>query len=103
MLERLRRLLESHWPDPARTSLIWWLAAIHVALVLLVAGGITWSASRMLRELADAQGKARVQLAASHQVRLVLAGSGQCDSNSRRRRSSMAVSACGSRCARRAS
>ena len=65
MLERLRLLAESLWPDPARTSLTWWLAAIHVALVLLVAGGITWSASRMLRELADAQGKARVQLAAT--------------------------------------
>ena len=65
MLERLRRLWESLKPDPARTSLTWWLAAIHVALVLLVAGGITWSASRMLRELADAQGKARVQLAAT--------------------------------------
>ena len=65
MLERLRRLWDSLWPDPARTSLTWWLAAIHVALVLLVAGGITWSASRMLRQLADAQGKARVQLAAT--------------------------------------
>jgi len=65
MLARLRRLLESLWPDPARTSLTWWLAAIHLTLVLLVAGGITWSASRMLRELADAQGKARVQLAAT--------------------------------------
>jgi len=65
MLARLRQLLESLWPDPARTSLTWWLAAIHLTLVLLVAGGITWSASRMLRELADAQGKARVQLAAT--------------------------------------
>jgi len=65
LLERLRRLWHSRWPDPARTSLTWWLAAIHLALVLLVAGGITWSASRMLRELADAQGKARVQLAAT--------------------------------------
>ena len=65
MLERLRLLAESLWPDPARTSLTWWLAAIHLTLVLLVAGGITWSASRMLRELADAQGKARVQLAAT--------------------------------------
>jgi signal transduction histidine kinase/HAMP domain-containing protein len=65
MLARLRRLWESLWPDPARTSLTWWLAAIHLTLVLLVAGGITWSASRMLRELADAQGKARVQLAAA--------------------------------------
>jgi signal transduction histidine kinase/HAMP domain-containing protein len=65
MLARLRRLWESRWPDPARTSLTWWLAAIHLTLVVLVAGGITWSASRMLRELADAQGKARVQLAAT--------------------------------------
>jgi len=65
MFERVRRLWESLWPDPARTSLTWWLAAIHLGLVLLVAGGITWSASRMLRELADAQGKARVQLAAT--------------------------------------
>jgi signal transduction histidine kinase/HAMP domain-containing protein len=53
------------WPDPAKTSLTWWLVAIHLALVLLVAGGITWSASRMLRELADVEGKARVQLAAT--------------------------------------
>ena len=65
MLERLRELRHWLWPDPARRSLTWWLAAIHLALVLLVAGGITWSASRMLRELADAQGKARVQLAAT--------------------------------------
>ena len=65
MLERLARLWSTLWPDPARTSLAWWLAAIHVALVLLVAGGITWSASRMLRDLADEQGKARVQLAAT--------------------------------------
>ncbi|HVN45900.1 MAG TPA: ATP-binding protein [Steroidobacteraceae bacterium] len=65
MLERLRELWQRLWPDPARRSLTWWLAAIHLALVLLVAGGITWSASSMLRELADAQGKARVQLAAT--------------------------------------
>ncbi|HTL90914.1 MAG TPA: hypothetical protein VL176_01135, partial [Steroidobacteraceae bacterium] len=65
LLERLRLLAKSRWPDPARTSLTWWLAAIHLSLVLLVAGGITWSASRMLRELADAQGKARVQLTAT--------------------------------------
>jgi len=65
MWERLRELWQSLWPDPARHSLTWWLAAIHLGLVLLVAGGITWSASRMLRELADAQGKARVQLAAT--------------------------------------
>ncbi len=65
MLARLVRLWNSWWPDPARTSLGWWLIAIHVTLVLLVGGGITWSASRELHELADAQGKARVQLAAT--------------------------------------
>ena len=47
LLERLRLFAKSRWPDPARTSLTWWLAAIHLSLVLLVAGGITWSASRM--------------------------------------------------------
>ena len=65
MLAQLVRRLNSWWPDPARTSLGWWLIAIHVMLVLLVGGGITWSASRELRELADAQGKARVQFAAA--------------------------------------
>ncbi|HEV8018660.1 MAG TPA: ATP-binding protein [Steroidobacteraceae bacterium] len=65
MLERLRLLWHSLWPDPARTSLTWWLVAIHMCLVLLVAGGITWTASRMLHALADEQGKARAQLAAT--------------------------------------
>jgi signal transduction histidine kinase len=65
MLERLRLLWHSLWPDPARTSLTWWLVAIHLSLVLLVAGGITWTASRMLHDLADEQGKARAQLAAT--------------------------------------
>jgi PAS domain-containing protein len=65
MLARALQLLNAWWPDPARTSLGWWLIAIHVTLVLLVGGGITWSASRELHELADAQGKARVLLAAT--------------------------------------
>ncbi|HET9329988.1 MAG TPA: ATP-binding protein [Steroidobacteraceae bacterium] len=65
MYRRLASLLKSAWPDPARTGLAWWLVAIHVTLVLLVGGGISWSASRMLRDLADEQGKARVQLAAT--------------------------------------
>jgi signal transduction histidine kinase len=65
MRDRLRRLLASLWPDPARTSLSHWLVAIHLLLVLLVAGGITWSASRMLTTLADQQGQNRVQLAAT--------------------------------------
>jgi signal transduction histidine kinase len=65
MFEHLRRLWNSLWPNPAHTSLSWWLVAIHLALVLVVGGGITWSASHMLHDLADEQGKARVQLAAT--------------------------------------
>src|SRR5437016_2437115 len=65
MRARLAHLWSSLWPDPATTSLGWWLVAIHLALVLLVGGGISWYASGMLRDLADEQGKARVQLAAT--------------------------------------
>jgi signal transduction histidine kinase len=63
MLERLQKLWRTLWPDPGKTSLGWWLVAIHVAIVLLVGGGISYSAIGMLRDLADEQGKARVQLA----------------------------------------
>jgi signal transduction histidine kinase len=63
MLERVQKLWRALWPDPGKTSLGWWLVAVHVAIVLLVGGGISYSASGMLRDLADEQGKARVQLA----------------------------------------
>jgi signal transduction histidine kinase len=63
MLERIKRLLSTLWPEPGKTSLGWWLVAVHVAIVLLVGGGISYSAIGMLRDLADDQGKARVQLA----------------------------------------
>jgi signal transduction histidine kinase len=63
MLERVKKLWRTLWPDPGKTSLGWWLVAIHVAIVLLVGGGICYSAIGMLRDLADEQGKARVQLA----------------------------------------
>jgi signal transduction histidine kinase len=63
MLERIKKLWTTLWPDPGKTSLGWWLVAIHVAIVLLVGGGISYSAIGMLRDLADDQGKARVQLA----------------------------------------
>ncbi len=63
MLERGRELWAKFRPDPAKTSLGWWMVAIHVAIVLLVGGGISFSAIRMLHDLADEQGKARVQLA----------------------------------------
>ena len=65
MRARLAHLWSTLWPDPARTSLGWWLVVIHLGLVLLVGGGISWYASGMLRDLADEQGKARVQLAAT--------------------------------------
>jgi signal transduction histidine kinase len=63
MLERFQKLWNTLWPEPGKTSLGWWLVAIHVAIVLLVGGGISYSAISMLRDLADDQGKARVQLA----------------------------------------
>jgi signal transduction histidine kinase/HAMP domain-containing protein len=65
MLVRLQSAWRSLWPNPARTSLSWWLVAIHLTLVLLVAGGLTLSAHGVLQDLADQQGKARVQLAAT--------------------------------------
>jgi len=63
VLERLRHLWTVLRPVPEKTSLGWWMVAIHVAIVLLVGGGISYSAIRMLHSLADEQGKARAQLA----------------------------------------
>ena len=63
VLERIRELWTKLRPDPAKTSLGWWMVAIHVAIVLLVGGGISYSAIHMLHDLADEQGKSRVQLA----------------------------------------
>ncbi|MDE2450498.1 MAG: HAMP domain-containing protein, partial [Gammaproteobacteria bacterium] len=63
MLAFLRRRLSALWPDPADTSLGWWMVAVHVVLVLLVGVGLSATAIGMLRVLADEQGKARVLLA----------------------------------------
>jgi signal transduction histidine kinase len=49
-----------------RNSLGWWLAASNVAIVLLVAAGISYFAIDMLRGLADGQQKIRVQLAGAN-------------------------------------
>ncbi|HKT72470.1 MAG TPA: ATP-binding protein [Steroidobacteraceae bacterium] len=62
-MERVKRLWRKLRPDPANTSLGWWMVAIHVAIVLVIGGGISYTAIRMLHDLADEQGKARVQLA----------------------------------------
>lgn len=59
----LQRRLSALWPDPTHTSLGWWMVAVHVVLVLLVAVGLSATAIGMLRALADQQGKARVLLA----------------------------------------
>ena len=63
MLAFFRRQLNALWPDPADTSLGWWMVAVHVLLVLLVGVGLSATAIGMLRVLADEQGKARVLLA----------------------------------------
>ena len=51
--------------DPGRLSLGALLAGINVLLVILVIGGISWIAVDLLRDLADDQGLARVQVAGS--------------------------------------
>jgi signal transduction histidine kinase len=49
-----------------RNSLGWWLAGSNVAIVLLVAAGISYFAIDMLRGLADSQQKIHVQLAGAN-------------------------------------
>ena len=63
MLERLRQLIARLRFDPRKAGLAWSLAAINFGTVVLVVTGISWFAVGMLRDLADEQGKARVQLA----------------------------------------
>src|SRR5690348_12421606 len=49
--------------EPGRVTLSWWLAVSQVFIVLSVAGGISAYAIGRLHDLADEQGKSRVQLA----------------------------------------
>jgi signal transduction histidine kinase len=63
MLERLRQLAAQLRFDPRKAGLGYSLAGINVAIVVLVVTGISIYAVGMLRNLADEQGKARVQLA----------------------------------------
>lgn len=49
-----------------RNSLGWWLAASNVAIVLLVALGISYVATDLLRDLADDQQRIAVQLAGAN-------------------------------------
>ena len=65
LVERLRAAWRVLVPDPEKTSLGWWMAAIQFTIVLIVGGGISYSAIGMLRDQADQEGKARVQLASA--------------------------------------
>ncbi|RPH53644.1 MAG: hypothetical protein EHM84_03440, partial [Lysobacterales bacterium] len=63
MLSRIQQLLDRLQLDTSRASLGMWIALINVAIVVLLVGGISISAIGSLRDLADQQGKSRVQLA----------------------------------------
>jgi signal transduction histidine kinase len=63
MFERLRQLAARLRFDPRKAGLGYSLAGINVGIVVLVVTGISVYAVGMLRDLADEQGKARVQLA----------------------------------------
>jgi signal transduction histidine kinase len=63
MIDRIQEFIDRLQLDTSRATLGVWVAVINVAIVILVVGGISISAIGSLRELADQQGKARVQLA----------------------------------------
>ena len=63
MLERIEPWLEKIRIDLSKARLAWWLAGINTIMVLLVVTGTSWYGIRLLRDMADAQGEARVQLA----------------------------------------
>ena len=63
MIDRIQEFFDRLQIDTSRASLGVWIAAINVAVVLLVVGGISISAIGSLRDLADQQGQSRVQLA----------------------------------------
>ncbi|HEY4211521.1 MAG TPA: ATP-binding protein [Steroidobacteraceae bacterium] len=65
LFERLRAAWRVLVPDPGKTTLGWWLVAIQFTIVLIVGGGISYSAIGMLHDQADEEGKARVQLASA--------------------------------------
>ncbi len=66
-IETLRRRALELWNrlrlSPSRASLSGWLAFTNAAVVVIVVGGVSLAAIDRLRDLANAQGLARVQLA----------------------------------------
>ncbi len=63
VIDRIQQFIDRLQIDTSRASLGVWIAVINVAIVLLLVGGISVSAIGSLRDLADQQGKSRVQLA----------------------------------------
>jgi signal transduction histidine kinase len=63
MWERIEPWLDRLKIDLSKARLAWWLAGINALMVLLVVSGTSWYAIKLLRDMADAQGEARVQLA----------------------------------------
>jgi signal transduction histidine kinase/HAMP domain-containing protein len=63
VVDRTQQFIDGLQIDTSRASLGVWIAVINVAIVLLLVGGISISAIGSLRDLADQQGKSRVQLA----------------------------------------
>ncbi|HWK52425.1 MAG TPA: ATP-binding protein [Steroidobacter sp.] len=63
VVDRTQQFIDRLQIDTSRASLGVWIAVINVAIVLLLVGGISISAIGSLRDLADQQGKSRVQLA----------------------------------------
>src|SRR5262252_5275152 len=65
MREQLRQLKSVLQLDYSKVKLSWLLSAFNMLIVLLVVVGISFSAVRLLRNLADNQGLVRVQYAAA--------------------------------------
>jgi signal transduction histidine kinase len=63
MISRIQEFIDRLQLDMSRASLGAWIALINVTIVVLVVGGISIFAIGSLRDLADQQGKSRVQLA----------------------------------------
>jgi signal transduction histidine kinase len=65
LLDLGKELWERLNVHPERVSLGWWSALTNFVVVALIVGGISVAAIDRLRDLANAQGEARVQLAAA--------------------------------------
>ncbi len=76
VIDRTQQFIDRLQVDTSRANLGVWIAVINVAIVLLLVGGISISAIGLLQDLADQQGKARVQLARGSFLRMACSISG---------------------------